>query len=237
MDEQTDGGRFNISRPGPLARREIKNFVWKSDLVQIWFELASQLDLNCSEKTTSCLIKYSRPWNIMPPRYWIFGRRPFFHVPFPSTNGTWFSLISAKFPSVSLISAEFSSFPQNFYTEINSFRYIFFSAKFRSYGQFWENSRKIMTLYRNFLAGLFREFCGDTYSFVLMDITWRLWNWCQSRIRDQARFSRRWFFASDSRCKMIGFPICSNLDYTAMVGRALTSGLQDIIFYSLLRYL
>ena len=58
--------------------------VWKSDLVEIWFELASQLDLNCSDnvkkllvelryKTKDNLIKYSRPCKIMPPRYFFVG--------------------------------------------------------------------------------------------------------------------------------------------------------------------
>ena len=45
-----------------------KKLVRISDLVEIWFELAFQLDLKCGEnlknyckKITSCQIKYNRP--------------------------------------------------------------------------------------------------------------------------------------------------------------------------------
>ena len=39
--------------------------VWKSDLVEIWFELASQLDLNCSKKLLVKL-KYKAKDNLVP---------------------------------------------------------------------------------------------------------------------------------------------------------------------------
>ena len=32
--------------------------VWKSDMVEIWFELASQLDLNCSENVKNYCKKF-----------------------------------------------------------------------------------------------------------------------------------------------------------------------------------
>ena len=50
--------------------------------------------------------------------------------------------------------------------------------------------------------------CVDIYGYYETDAN-----------HDQARFSRRWFFAPDSRCKIIGFPIGWDIDPRAFLGR------------------
>ena len=47
---------------------------------------------------------------------------------------------------------------------------------------------------------------------------------------DQARFSRRWFFASDSHWKIIGFLICWNIDLRAFLSRIIDY-LSTVISY------
>ena len=55
-----------------LVKKLLCGNVRKSDLVEIWFELASQLDLNCSEnvknycKKLLAELKYKTKDNLMP---------------------------------------------------------------------------------------------------------------------------------------------------------------------------
>ena len=52
---------------------------------------------------------------------------------------------------------------------------------------------------------------------------------------DQARFSRRWFFAPDSHCKIIGFPIGRDIDLRAFVSRIIdysSAYISHIILYT-----
>ena len=55
--------------------------------------------------------------------------------------------------------------------------------------------------------------CVDIYGYYKTDAN-----------HDQARFSRRWFFAPDSRCKIIGFPIGWDIDLRAFLGRIIDYG-------------
>ena len=52
-----------------------------------------------------------------------------------------------------------------------------------------------------------------------MDIVWIYGYYDTDANHDQARFSSRCFFALDSRCKIIGFPIGWNIDLRAYLSR------------------
>ena len=55
-----------------VKKKTLYGNVWKSNLVEIWFELASQLDLNCSENVKNYCkkllveLKYKTKDNLMP---------------------------------------------------------------------------------------------------------------------------------------------------------------------------
>ena len=80
----------------------------------------------------------------------------------------------------------------------------------------WICSGQVLCQVSWIIKNLLREFWGD----VLMDI---VWIYKTDANHDQARFSRRWFFAPDSRCKIIGFPIGRDIDLRAFLVESLTS--------------